>query len=693
MEMPVKNIVSEIDLKPSDVLLPLFEAVVNSIHSLKLTKELKQEDKKIQVQVERNDFTNDLFSALGNKTINSFKVIDNGEGFNDSNYNSFKTAYSRKNKELGCKGVGRFTILAGYDKVLISSTFKEGNQWKHREIQFDTEDEVKLLKEELSAKKTRKTIVELVNAKEVIRNLIALSIEEIAHAVMEHCLVYYLCNDLPIIEILDKDNSEETVVNELYQTLSKDREKSFLVREHQFHCYITKSPKTNNRKNHYIHYCANSRLVGGGKSIARVNNLFAYPIIENGVGYFLDIYVVSEYLNKKVYSARNGFSIPQNNENSLFSSDELTFDEIEFVLSKELEVEYDSYVKETQDRNIKEVRNYIASKAPRYKRYLSRPDILSSIPPNLSDDKKEEYLFKVSHNERKTIDTKIQKFIEQKEVSDESIETVKHELKEKAIYDTDCLADYLFRRKAVIEIFNKFLEADKEGKYKLEEDIHNLIFPMGLTLDKIDYDSHNLWLLDERFATYSFIDSDKPITSYSQKKSNKEADLVMVDQGHTDLFDKRISFSPEASGEVSSMVIFEFKRPGETAHQKNKKDMRWEFSELVEKYFDEFLYADDKKNYRGRHVVVLKDTPKFGYVIVDVIPQRLRDYNLTKGYKPTPFGTLYKINPDLNLHLEVITFEQLIRAVEKRHAPFFDKLFSNSVKQSNQSITIMQEAV
>ena len=36
---------------------------------------------------------------------------------------------------------------------------------------------------------------------------------------------------------------------------------------------------------------------------------------------------------------------------------------------------------------------------------------------------------------------------------------------------------------------------------------------------------------------------------------------------------------------------------------------------------------------------------------------------------------LYKIIPELNQHVEVITFNQLIRAVETRHAPFFDKLF------------------
>jgi len=492
---------------------------------------------------------------------------------------------------------------------------------------------------------------------------------------MEHCLVYYLCNELPRIEVIDLASKQVQVVNELFSNLSKEREKDFLILNYNFKYYITKTVKSNNRKNHYIHYCANSRVVGSGKSIAKINSIFAYPIIENSTANFLDIYVVSDYLNKRVFSARNGFDIPQDKDSHLFKLvGELSFEEIEVALAKQLESEYDSFVKETQNRNIQEVKEYI-HKNPRYKRFASRLDILKSIPPNLNDDKKEEFLHKLAYNERKAIDAKIQKFIDQKDISEVTIREIKDELIEKTLYDTDSLADYMLRRKAIIDIFLKYLEADKQGKYKLEEDIHNLIFPRGVSLDKIDYESHNLWILDERFATYSFVDSDKPITSVSQKKSNKEPDLLMTNTPN--IFDNPISFSSDASGELSSMVIFEFKRPGETAHQKAKSNMRWEFSELIEKYFDDFMYADDKKNYKGRQVILHKDTPKFGYIVVDVIPPRLKEYNLTKGFKLTPFGTLYKINPEVNLHLEVITFEQLIRAVEKRHAPFFDKLFSS----------------
>lgn len=283
-------------------------------------------------------------------------------------------------------------------------------------------------------------------------------------------------------------------------------------------------------------------------------------------------------------------------------------------------------------------------------------------------------MYKISFDAKKKVDNSIQKFIDSNDINEECIQGIIQNIKDKTAYDTDSLADYIFRRRAIINLFYKFLDAEQDGKYKLEQDVHNLIFPMGLTNNEVKYQSHNLWLLDERFATYRFIASDKSITSVCQKKSSHEPDILLLNT-NANMFDNPISFGAENSGEVSSMVIFEFKRPGETAHQKNKNDYRWEFSELVEKYFDDFIYAPDKKNYKGNQVIIKQTTPKFGYVIVDVIPPQLETYNLNKGWHKTPFNSYYKIIGELNMHIEVITFRNLLINAEKRHNPFFDKLF------------------
>lgn len=45
----------------------------------------------------------------------------------------------------------------------------------------------------------------------------------------------------------------------------------------------------------------------------------------------------------------------------------------------------------------------------------------------------------------------------------------------------------------------------------------------------------------------------------------------------------------------------------------------------------------------------------------------------------TPLGSDYKINPDLNMHIEAITFQNFLKNVEKRMSPFFDHLFVEKV--------------
>ena len=672
MIVPVKNIVETVDLTPKDALLPLFECIVNSIISL-MKSTLSQNQKEIQVKIIRGDSPTQ--SNISNiNTIHSIIITDYGHGFDDANFNSFETPFTKINKQYGCKGIGRFTALAAFKKIRIRSNYIEKNNWKYREFEFDADKEITPIKLENSEVKESKTIVELIDCfNPIVKDKTAIPLEEISQEIMQHCLIYYLNDALPTIKIYDEEENRLDIINELFNSVSKEHERTFEVGNHTFKAYVTKTLKEGNRKNHYVYYCANSRVVGQPKNINK--SLFAYPLNKNGQLFFLDVYVVSDYLNKKAYNARNGFAIPLEKENGLFESDLTSFQEIEEGLVHVLEEEYEPHVRESQTRGFNELKEYIITSAPRFKSLLNNPNLLSSIPPNLTDDKKEEALYKISFNARRTVEKHIQEFISSKQINEETIEKIKQDIKDKTAFDIDSLADYMMRRKAIIDLFDKFLEADSQGKYKLEEDIHNIIFPMGLTNDELGYESHNLWLLDERFLTYKFIGSDKSITSFSQKKSSKEPDLICLNE-KPQMFDNPIGFGDKSNGEINSMVIFEFKRPGEIAHQKNRTNYRWEFSELVEPYFDEFLYSEDKKNYKGKHVVLKKETPKFGFVIIDFLPPKLEEYNQDKGWSKTPFGTFYKMYPEKNMYIEVMTFTKLIEYAKNRHMPFFDKLFA-----------------
>lgn len=685
MELRVKDFVESIDLNRSEAMLPIYESIVNSIISL---SKVERDKKEINIFIERKELEEipDLFGKRSS-VIKNVTIVDNGEGFTVSNFKSFGMPYSPVNKKYGCKGIGRFTTLTMFEKVYVKSIYQENGIWWKREFSFDIENEIhETINVPLEGEHEPQTKVCLINCcNEDLLSATAKNADDIAKGVMEHCFIYYLCNNLPTINIIevskDRQNDKSLMVQDYFENDAKDKEKDIVVYDNKFHLYVIKSDKTTSRKYNYVTLCANSRSVGNKKNLAEYDSLYTYPIVERGEPWFLDVYVVSDYLDRKINNSRTAFKIPEKNEIQLEFEDQehlISIEDIMKAIANEISSMYSSHAQKTKDRNIQEVRSYISNSAPQYRSFLYRQDVLEAMPPNLSDEKKDEYLHSVAYKEDKKLNEKIDEFIKLQDVNEERIKEIIGTIKSKAAYDSDSLLQYVFRRKAIIDLFEKMLDAHEDGKYELESMIHNLIFPMGLTNRQINYQYHNLWLLDERLSSFKFIASDKSITSFSQIKSSQEPDLIMINN-EENLVDNRISFGDKDAGEIGAMVIFEFKRPGDTAHQKKRSDYRWEFSDLVQKYFDDFIYGNEKqkKNYRGNVVKVNNNTPKFGYIIMDEMPDQLIEFNKSKGWRPTPYRSFYKINADQNLHIEAIMYQDLLRNARERNNPFFDNLFTS----------------
>lgn len=686
MELKVKKLIETIDLTKSEAMLPIYECIVNSIISL---NKVEQSQKYIKVFIERQDLDEepDLFGK-NPKSIKNVLIVDNGEGFTNNNYLSFCMPYSNINKQYGCKGVGRFTILAMFRKINVDSIFSENGKWWQRKFSFDSENEINnhsII--ELEGNHTPQTKVKLIDCNNAdLINYTAKNTDEIAKGIMEHCFIYYLCNTLPSIDIVEEaskeGNAKSLAIKNYFDLEAKDKEKDVMIYDKNFHLYILKNDKITSRKYNYVTLCANSRAVGVKRNLADYDSLYVYPIVENNRQCFLDVYVVSDYLDQKINNARTAFKIPEKNESCLEFEEEthlVSIEDIMRAICKEVEGLYASHVRITKEKTIEETKKYIIDKAPQYNSFLFRNDVLEAMPPNMSEEKKEEYLHGIAFKENKDINDKIAAFIKTRVVTESSINNIVSTIKARTAYSTDVLADYVFRRKAIIQLFEKMLDAKKDGTYELEKMIHNIIFPMGLTNRQLNYQYHNLWLLDDRLSSFKFIASDKTITSFSQIQSSKEPDLICINQ-EQNLVDNRIAFGDKDAGTIDMMVIFEFKRPGDTAHQKQKNDNRWEFSELVEKYFDTFLYNDkEKKNYRGNIVKVTPGTPKFGYIIMDEMPDALINYNQGKGWGKTPYNSYYKILPNLNTHYEAITYQDLLENAKARNNPFFDHLFTSKL--------------
>lgn len=84
--------------------------------------------------------------------------------------------------------------------------------------------------------------------------------------------------------------------------------------------------------------------------------------------------------------------------------------------------------------------------------------------------------------------------------------------------------------RVMLDLFEKALQRDEAGHYPLEEVVHQIVFPMRTTSSEIDFDHQNLWLLDERLTSHSFLAPDKALNSIevADIDSLKRGDLARI---------------------------------------------------------------------------------------------------------------------------------------------------------------------
>ncbi|MDD9331056.1 MAG: hypothetical protein PV353_12125, partial [Bartonella sp.] len=181
-------------LPQTHILMPLFEAVVNSIHSI---EEIGNDfsSSHIIISIIRSNQTllpleKDI-EKLDETEIVGFKVTDNGTGFNDHNLQSFETLDSDNKREKGCRGVGRLLWLKAFDDIKVRSIYDAGKELKGREFSFDSIEGVKELRNFQDDCAKRETIVELKGLKKNYKAHVPKTIQSIAKALLEHCLWYF----------------------------------------------------------------------------------------------------------------------------------------------------------------------------------------------------------------------------------------------------------------------------------------------------------------------------------------------------------------------------------------------------------------------------------------------------------------------------------------------------------------------
>lgn len=663
-----KGLVRSLDIQPDEYLLPLFEVVVNAIQSV---EDCDGGNKGlIQIQIIRSGQLEVMEDSgeVRYPPILGFKVTDNGQGFISRRYQAFNRAFTDFNIEKGGKGVGRYTVLACFGSMNVQSVFKEDGKLYKRHFKFDVVNDISpednLIETSNESVSTQITLSNYLPKFYKHIEILNISPEIIASDIVDHCLLYFMDSKVPTIELRDINNKSIVLNDYFKETIKFDRhrEKLKLNDDEELNLdYIRRYDK----KVHLLNLCANNRLVQK-KSISSSIPSFVNPIRDSeNQNFFLSVYATGNYLDEGVNSQRNKFWISEKgDQKTAFES--FAVEEIIQRISDQIRDTYSEYLKKSSTERDERVRNFILNpKRPRlaYKHLIDVEGAFDGIASNATNDKIESELHKMSYNlEKKRAKAFERVFAKKRYDKKEFGEIISKLLSEEASFSKGKLADMLIQRKSVIKLFTKYLEWRSDENYMLEEDLHNIIFTMGADSSSMPNGYHNLWLLDERLTFYNYISSDKQLRTnkHIESDSAKEPDLFIYD------FPWAYGSKPK---NPNATVIFEFKRPGRDMNTKEDKKLDSQILEYYEK-----LLESKAKDQKGNFLHLENNTPKYGYVICELHKDLIEYNTVWNGFKPTPQGTIFKINPDLNLYIEVMTFQDVLDSVEERHQAFFQSL-------------------
>ena len=662
--------VNQMRLPKSKALWPLFETVVNSIQSLEDTCNCTTP----QIAIEANRIEYPQLNTDGTEELNHFEefiIRDNGVGFTERNYRSFLEAYSTLKVKKGCKGIGRFLWLKAFDEVRITSTFYESDKWFRRKFSFTLKDEIAPVPnlEELSDSEvcTANTEVILAGFHAQYRNEVALSLESLAKKIIEHCLPYFIMDGCP--QILLSDNTGNSIdLNSYYKNIYQDTlhrdditisGKSFSI----YHMMVEEGADK-----HELHLCANNREVKSYDLSKEIPNLDK-KIITDDTSYYYVGYIAGEYLDTAVNAERYEFNF---SDAPLIES--ITEKELIDAAIKHILIYLGEDLEKIRDEKKQKIDDFVRYKKPQY-RYLlnNRENVYDQIPVGLSEDKLDLALYQQEQQWEYDI-AKQRKEIESKQKSNATTSpdfmNLFHQYCSSVTQLSQAsLAEYIIRRKAVIDLLEKALEYNEDGKYSKESTIHSIICPMQVTSDDIQFDEMNLWLIDDRLAYHSFLASDQPMKTLPVLQSDVPRRMDIA------VFDKAISYSADTDT-LNSITIIELKRP-------QRDDLNSDESNPINqvlKYVSD-IKAGKVKRSNGRGFGNVTNAAFYCYVIADITDSLANAAENANLYK-TPDGEgFFGFNAPRGAYIEVISYTKLLKDAKQRNEVLFDKLFNPKTKQ------------
>jgi hypothetical protein len=669
LKINIQNQIRQTKLPKNKPLLPLFEAVTNSLQAI---EQRNGKDGKITVEIVR---AAPLPGISGDPRIESIRITDNGVGFTDENTDSFNTSFSDYKLKLGGKGIGRLTWLVAFDRAEVSSIFQAADGLFERRFTFSADyDPDKVQTQPVSGVACGTTIL-LKNMADRYRKSAPKSLEAIALDMCEHFLLYFVREHCPTIELIPEgDPAAAMDLGQFFREhFSNTSNHPFTVRGHELRLTGARM-KVSGSARHRLIFAADGREVLKEPLSRAIPNL-PHPLGNEEERFTYCAIIHGAYLDQKVNSVRTDFEIDTEEDDQsdeeqqaelIAKEHDISLDEIRSAAMAGVTADLEPYLSEVRKAKSEALHKYVDQEAPHYRVLMRDAEtLIDEIKPNatkLDIDLTLHAALYRKEAELKKLSDKV--FLEADKIDD--YEAYSAELSRYLQGENEvglaALGKYVAHRKIMIDLLQRALsKVPADDRYPLERVVHNLIFPMRSTNDEILYSQQNLWLVDERLAYHSYVASDRPLNSSEAIEINsaKRPDIA--------LFDRRFLFA-EGDRPVSSVVLIEFKRPMRDDY--NRDDPIDQILRVIEE-----IRKGNFLDGNGRPVAVASaEIPCFAHLVCDLTPT-LRQTLESRDFTRHPDNQGYfNFHRNQRAYIEVISFEKLLGDAKKRNRVLFERL-------------------
>jgi len=665
MKLNFQGRISNVTLAYHRALLPLFEAVINSIHAI---EDIRTSSGEIRIRICRNKAEarqqHLTENRLTSRSIIGFAIEDNGCGFTTANYEAFETSDTDFKKSRGAKGIGRFLWLKAFEIVRVTSVYEENGKFWERKFDFTltANGTSNHTLRETDARQNR-TTVELVDFEARYEQECPRLSHTIAERTIEHCLSYLLRPNSPAMCLEDNDEEQPVDLVDLYR-----REIEAKAKRSEVKCRNIKLAVQHVRvfagelSQHTIHLCAHDRDV---QHLPLANYIPYIPQRfkeSDGKSFVYKSYVSGDFLDQRVNAERTAFDLAR--EGELQSESEPTEQELVNSIVDAAAIELGPLLTEVEEKIKNRVEELVAKKYPEYRTILKNVDThLREFKETANDSEILSKLNEIQFQEDLDAREQARKLIAER---DPNVRSSQKYLQLQKAYTEKAhdiaqsrLAQCVIHRKIILDLLEAQISVSGNGKFPKEEKVHELIFPMRKTSHEVAWDKQNLWIIDERLAYHRFLASDKPIGSFSNVKGDRD---------EPDLFVLNNPAAFVGSGELplNSAIIVEFKRAERTGFDENP-------IEQVLRYVTKLRGAKVKDD-RGRSVQVHSNAVFYCYIIADLTPQ-LKSMAQMASLDPTPDECGYfGFNRNFKAYVEIISYDKLLKDSSDRNRELFKAL-------------------